>query len=69
MTGSVNGKRKRVFARLWKAGLHLYDELQGIGWDWQSLDSSTSKAPFAQAAVGPAPTDRGKQGTRAEHSL
>jgi putative transposase len=58
-----------VFSRLWEAGLHLYDGLQGIGWDWQSLDSSTNKAPFAQAAVGPAPTDRGKQGTRAEHPL
>ena len=28
------------------------------------MDSSTVKAPFAQAAVGPAPTDRGKQGTK-----
>lgn len=52
------------FQRLWQAGLQEYDELQGIGWDWQSLDSSTVKAPFAQAAVGPAPTDRGKQGTK-----
>lgn len=52
------------FLRVWQAGLHTYDELQGIGWDWQSLDSSTVKAPFAQAAVGPAPTDRGKQGTK-----
>jgi putative transposase len=58
-----------VFDRLWLAGLQIYDELQGIGWDWQSLDGSMCKAPFAQAAVGPAPTDRGKQGTRAEHSL
>lgn len=53
-----------VFDRLWQAGLQIYDELQGIGWDWQSLDGSMCKAPFAQAAVGPAPTDRGKQGTK-----
>jgi putative transposase len=53
-----------VFQRLWQAGLQEYDELQGIAWDWQSLDSSTVKAPFARAAVGPAPTDRGKQGTK-----
>src|SRR2546421_2939307 len=53
-----------VFERLWQAGLQEYDELAGIGWDWQSADSSTVKAPFAQAAVGPAPTDRGKQGTK-----
>lgn len=52
------------FQQLWQAGLQEYDELAGIGWDWQSLDSSTVKAPFAQAAVGPAPTDRGKQGTK-----
>jgi putative transposase len=52
------------FHRLWQAELQHYDELVGIGWDWQSLDSSTVKAPFAQVAVGPAPTDRGKQGTK-----
>jgi putative transposase len=52
------------FQQLWQAGLQEYDELAGIGWDWQSLDSSTVKAPFARAAVGPAPTDRGKQGTK-----
>lgn len=52
------------FQRLWQAGLAEYDELAGIGWDWQSVDGSTVKAPFAQAAVGPAPTDRGKQGTK-----
>ena len=52
------------FHRLWQAELQHYDELQGIAWDWQSVDSSTVKAPFAQAAVGPAPTDRGKQGTK-----
>ena len=35
------------FQRLWQTGLQEYDELVGIGWDWQSLDSSTVKAPFA----------------------
>src|SRR5947209_1371567 len=33
-----------VFERLWQAGLQEYDELAGIGWDWQSADSSTLKA-------------------------
>ncbi len=60
---SLVGKQG-FFQRLWQAGLQEYDELAGIGWDWQSLDGSTVKAPFAQAAVGPAPTDRGKQGTK-----
>jgi putative transposase len=52
------------FQRLWQAGLQHSDELEGIAWDWQSLESSTVKAPFAKAAVGAAPTDRGKQGTK-----
>ena len=52
------------FQHVWQAGLQEYDELADIGWDWQSVDSSSVKAPFAKAAVGPAPTDRGKQGTK-----
>src|ERR1700757_1808269 len=39
------------FLHLWQAGLQKYDELAGIGWDWQNLDSSTVKASFARAAV------------------
>jgi len=35
------------FQRVWQAELKQYDELQGIAWDWQSVDSSTVKAPFA----------------------
>ncbi|GCE31902.1 hypothetical protein KDA_73860 [Dictyobacter alpinus] len=50
---------------MWQAGLHHYDELVGIGWDWQSTNRSTVKAPFARATVGTVPTtDRGKQGTK-----
>ncbi|GHO56199.1 hypothetical protein KSB_46740 [Ktedonobacter robiniae] len=45
------------FQRLWQAGLTEYDELAGIGWGSQSADGSIVKAPLAQAAVGPAPTD------------
>jgi putative transposase len=52
------------FQRLWQAGQQEYDELAEIGWDWQSGDGLMVKAPFAQAAIGPAPTDRGKQGTK-----
>ncbi len=49
------------FLDLWKAGLAEYDELEGIAWEWQSVDGSTMKAPLAQEAVGPNPTDRGKK--------
>lgn len=49
------------FERLWQAGLIEYDEMRSIAWVWQSIDGSLSKAPLAQEAVGPNPTDRGKK--------
>lgn len=49
------------FLELWRAGLAEYDELEGIAWKWQSIDGSANKAPLAQEAVGPNPTDRGKK--------
>lgn len=49
------------FEKLWKVGLSEYDELKGIAWKWQSADGATLKAPLAQEAVGPNPTDRGKK--------
>ena len=35
------------FQKLWQSELQHYDELQGIAWDWQSVDSSRASAPFA----------------------
>lgn len=49
------------FEALWKAGLAEYDDLEGIAWRWQSIDGAMLKAPLAQEAVGPNPTDRGKK--------
>lgn len=49
------------FVQLWKAGLHEYDEMEGIAWRWQSIDGAMVKAPLAQDEVGPNPTDRGKK--------
>src|SRR5512140_393120 len=49
------------FLRLWQAGLAEYDEMEGIAWAWQSIDGTMGKAPLAQEAVGPNPTDRGKK--------
>jgi transposase len=49
------------FEALWKAGLAEYDEMAGIAWRWQSIDGAMMKAPLAQEAVGPNPTDRGKK--------
>ena len=53
-----------VFQRMWEAGLAEFDELEGIDWEWQSLDGAMTKAPFGNAATGANPTDRGKRGTK-----
>ena len=50
------------FEALWKAGLAEYEEMAGIAWRWQSIDGAMMKAPLAQEAVGPNPTDRVKKG-------
>ena len=50
-----------VFEALWREGLAEYDEMEGIAWRWQSIDGSMMKAPLAQEATGPNPTDRGKK--------
>ena len=52
------------FEKIWSKGLEQYDELEGIGWKWQSLDGCMVKAPLALEAVGTNPTDRGKMGTK-----
>ena len=35
-----------VFRKLWKQGLHAYDELKGLNWSWQSMDGAMTKAPL-----------------------
>jgi transposase len=54
-------EKSGLFSQIWKKGLAEYEELEGIGWRWQSIDGSMNKAPLAQEAVGPNPTDRGKK--------
>ena len=53
-----------MFDRIWQAGLQEYDELEGIAWEWQSMDGVMTKAPFGGAATGANPTDRSKRGTK-----
>src|SRR5215469_5554369 len=36
----------KVFERLWTRLLKEYDDLVGIQWNWQSLDSVSVKAPL-----------------------
>jgi transposase len=40
-------RKAGVFKAFWKKGLHKYDQLKGIDWKWQSLDTSFAKAPLA----------------------
>ncbi|MGR9117576.1 MAG: IS5 family transposase [Gammaproteobacteria bacterium] len=49
------------FKALWQKGLMEYDEMEGIAWEWQSLDGALVKAPLARESVGRNPTDRGKK--------
>ena len=53
-----------IFLRLWQAGLAEYDDMQGIAWQWQSIDGAMYKVPLALEKVGPNPTGRGKNGSR-----
>lgn len=39
-------ERRGVFARLWEILVAEYDELRGIRWQFQALDSMTVKAPL-----------------------
>ena len=57
-------ERKGFFEELWRAGLAEYDELEGIEWEWQTLDGVMTKAPLGRGATGKNPTDRAKMGTK-----
>jgi transposase len=35
-----------VVVNLWKVGVEPFDELQGIAWDWLSMDGAMTKAPL-----------------------
>lgn len=53
---------KEFFLAIWQGGLQEYDEIAGIGWEWQSLDGCMTKSPLGGSeTVGSNPTDRGKK--------
>ena len=56
--------RAGFFETIWAKGLEKFDELKGIGWEWQSLDGCMTKSSLGGEAVGNNPTDRGKKGTK-----
>jgi putative transposase len=39
-------RRAGVFEKMWKQSLLDYDEMKGIDWEWQSMDSTMTKAPL-----------------------
>jgi transposase len=61
-----NWQRAGFFVALWRAGLAEYDGLEGIAWQWQSIDGALLKAPLALECVGRNPTDRGGKRPQAQ---
>jgi putative transposase len=53
-----------VFEELWALALEEYDQLEGLDWEWQSVDGAMTKAPLGGENTGPNPTDRAKSGTK-----
>lgn len=62
-----NWQKAGFFVALWQAGLAEIEEMEGIAWQWQSIDGAMTKAPLAQQCVGANPTDRGKKRAQAQH--
>jgi transposase len=44
-----------LFEAMWREGLFEYEELNGIGWEWQSLDGCMTKAPLGGGKNRPQP--------------
>src|SRR5215469_8890538 len=55
-----------VFLRFWQAGVEQFDELQGIDWNWLSLDGAMTKAPFGGEKNGSQSHGSGQTGRQAQ---
>jgi len=44
-----------VFRHLWQKLLEEYDDLKGIDWEWQIVDTATGPAPLGGSSQAPAP--------------
>ena len=47
--------REGAFEKIWVKLLKRYDDIKGIKWKWQSLDSSSVKAPLGGTRPVPTP--------------
>jgi transposase len=45
--------KRKLFRDLWMVALEEYDDLQGIDWEWQSMDGAMTKAPLGGKKNGP----------------
>jgi len=52
--------RSGFFLALWRAGLAEHDEMEGVAWNWQSIDGAMIKDSMAVEAVGRNPSESGK---------
>jgi len=59
--------QRGVFRQTWALLLRRYDDLRGIQWTWQAVDSKSVPAPLGGEDTGPNPTDRGKAGSKRHH--
>lgn len=53
-----------IFLSLRHDAVERFDELQGIDWEWLSMDGAMTKAPLGGGKTGRNPTDRGKSGVK-----
>ena len=54
-----------VFAELWRLALEEYDGLQGIDWQWQSMDGAMNKSPLGGEKNREKPDRSGQIGRQA----
>ena len=66
--GEWSAQAAGFFVQLWRAGLAEYDELEGIAWEWSSIDGALCKAPLAKECGGSNPADRGKKWTQTQRA-
>lgn len=57
--------KRGVFRKLWKQGLEEYDRRKGIGWRWQTLDATMTKAPLGGEKNREKPDRSGQIGRQA----
>ncbi len=62
MPSKISGWNKLdIFKKIWIRLLDIYDDLIGINWTWQSIDSISIKSHLGGVmTVGNNPTDRSK---------